>query len=41
MEHNLDPLPDDTLHISGFDCEDVGVMELDKVPEVDGVLCQG
>jgi hypothetical protein len=36
MERNLD-----TIHISGFDVEDAGVVELDKVPKVDGVLCQG
>jgi hypothetical protein len=30
-----------TVHISGFDCEDAGVMKLDKVPKVYGVPLQG
>jgi hypothetical protein len=41
MEHNLNPLPDDTIYISGFDGVDAGIMELDKVPKVVGVACQG
>jgi hypothetical protein len=38
MEFNLSCLPDDTVHVSGFSGEDVGVMELDEVSEVDVIL---
>jgi hypothetical protein len=41
MDLNLNCLPDDAVHISGFGGEYAGVMDLDVVPEADAVLCCG
>jgi hypothetical protein len=41
MELNLNRLPDEAIHISGFGGADGGAVLLDAVPQVDTVLCHG
>jgi hypothetical protein len=41
MELNLNCLPDDMVHVSGFSGEDIVVLELDAMSQVDAVPCHG
>jgi hypothetical protein len=41
MELNLNGLPDDAVHVSGFSGEDGGFVKLNAVSQVDGVFSYG
>jgi hypothetical protein len=41
MELNLDGLPNDEVHVSGFSGEDGGLVKLNAVAQVDGVFSYG
>jgi hypothetical protein len=41
MELNLNGLPNDSVHVSGFIGEDGGFVELNTVSQVDGVFSYG
>jgi hypothetical protein len=41
MELNLNGLPNDAVHVSGFIGEDGGFVELNAVSQVDGVFSYG
>jgi hypothetical protein len=41
MELNLNSLPNDAIHVSGFSGEDGGLVKLNVVSQVDGVFSYG
>jgi hypothetical protein len=41
MEFNLNGLPNDAIHVSGFSGEDGGFVRLNAVSQVDGVFSYG